>query len=256
MKYLNVETINGIVKESLFEINELSYLDKMFRSKDSKHRGINYLGIPCAFDIETTNIYELDNEGKIKKEPRPYAYMYHWQFCMGEDVFFGRTWEELTNFFDWISYHLQLNHNFRLPVYVHNLSYEFQFMRRFFYVTDGFYRDIRKPLKALLNDSIELRDSYALSNMSLEKFCKNTANVIHYKLVDTYDYSKLRTPATPLTEEEEAYCYNDVRGLAECIREYMQHDSLAKIPMTSTGFVRREYRKGYAKNKKRYTSSY
>lgn len=196
-------------------------------------------------------ILDVYDENKPKTEEfRPYAFMYHWQFCMNTDVFFGRTWEELTNFFDWISYHLQLNKKTRLVVYVHNLSFEFQFMRRFFYVTEGFYRDVRKPLKALLNDSIELRDSYALSNMSLDKFCKNTPNVVHYKLVDTYDYSKLRTPVTPLTEEEEAYCYNDVRGLAECIREYMKTDSLAKIPMTSTGFVRRDYRRKYSRNSK------
>ena len=200
---------------------------------------------------QLTRILDTYEQNKPPKDEfRPYAFMYHWQFCMGDDVFFGRTWEELTNFFDWISYHLQLNNKFRLPVYVHNLSYEFQFMRRFFYVTEGFYKDVRKPLKALLNDSIELRDSYALSNMSLEKFCKNTPNVTHYKLVDTYDYSKLRTPQTPLTEEEEAYCYNDVRGLAECIREYMRTDSLSTIPMTSTGFVRRDYRREYSKNSK------
>ena len=196
-------------------------------------------------------ILDTYDQNKPKKnESRPYAFMYHWQFCMGEDVYFGRTWEELTNFWDNISYHLQLNHNCRLPVYVHNLPFEFQFMRRFFYVLEGFYKDIRKPLKVLLNDTIELRDSYALSNMSLEKFCKNTEGVIHYKLVDTYDYTKIRTPETPLTEEEEAYCYNDVRGLAECILKYMETDSLAKIPMTSTGFVRRDFRRNYTKNKK------
>lgn len=196
-------------------------------------------------------IIDTYEQNKPKTEEfRPYAFMYHWQFAMGDDVYFGRTWEELTNFFDFISYHLQLNHNTRLPVYVHNLAYEFQFMRRFFVVTDGFYRDVRKPLKALLNDSIELRDSYALSNMSLEKFCKNTEGVTHYKLIDTYDYSKIRTPDTPLTEEEEAYCYNDVRGLAECIRKYMETDSLSTIPMTSTGFVRRDFRRKYSKNSK------
>ena len=196
-------------------------------------------------------ILDVYDENKPKTEEfRPYAFMYHWQFCMENDVYFGRTWEELTNFFDWISYHMQLNKKTRLVVYVHNLSFEFQFMRRFFYVTEGFYKDVRKPLKVLLNDCIELRDSYALSNMSLDKFCKNTPNVTHYKLMDTYDYSKIRTPATPLTEEEEAYCYNDVRGLVECIREYMRTDSLSTIPMTSTGFVRRDYRREYSKNRK------
>lgn len=213
---------------------------------------------PYYFPLDIINpsdqllrILDVYDENKPKTEEfRPYAFMYHWQFCMENDVYFGRTWEELANFFDWISYHLQLNKKTRLVVYVHNLSFEFQFMRRFFYVTEGFYKDVRKPLKVLLNDCIELRDSYALSNMSLDKFCKNTPNVIHYKLTDTYDYSKIRTPQTPLTEEEEAYCYNDVRGLVECIREYMRTDSLSTIPMTSTGFVRRDYRREYSKNRK------
>lgn len=242
MRTITVDTINGPVEETVYDPREWDYRKYLYSPTTVNHK-IRYYEIPCALDIETTTIIPDDGS-------RPYAFMYQWQFCMGDDVFFGRTWEELTNFFDWISYHLQLNHNFRLPVYVHNLPYEFQFLRRFFVVTDGFYKDVRKPLKALLNDSIELRDSYALSNMSLEKLCKNTENVVHYKLVDTYDYTKIRTPVTPLTPEEEAYCYNDVRGLAECIREYMKTDSLAKIPMTSTGFVRREYRRSYARNKK------
>lgn len=243
MKTINVETINGIVQEKIYAPEEWDYHKYVFSPTTVKH-GIRYYEIPCAFDIETTTIDPKEDEA------RPYAFMYQWQFCMGDDVYMGRTWEQLTNFFDVISYHLQLSNKFRLPVYVHNLSFEFQFMRRFFYITDGFYRDVRKPLKALLNDSIELRDSYALSNMSLAKFCQNTANVTHYKLVDTYDYSKIRTPDTVLTEEELAYCYNDVRGLAECIREYMRTDSLAIIPMTSTGFVRRDFRRHYSKNKR------
>ena len=242
MRQIRVETINGISVETVYTPNEWDYR-KYIYAPTTIHHKIRYYEIPCAFDIETTTIKPDDDS------ERPYAFMYHWQFCIGSDVFFGRTWEELTNFFDFISYHLQLNHYRRLPVYVHNLSFEFQFMRRFFIVTEGFYKDVRKPLKALLNDSIELRDSYALSNMSLEKFCKNTPNVFHYKLVDTYDYSKIRTPQTPMTETEEAYCYNDVRGLSECIAEYMKTDSLAKIPMTSTGFVRRDFRRRYNTNR-------
>ena len=242
MRQIRVETIKGVTNETVYEPKDWDYKRYIF-SKTRTHNGIRYYEIPCAFDIETTTIVPEDGS-------RPFAFMYHWQFCIGEDVYFGRRWEELTNFFDVISYHLQLNNKCRLPVYVHNLPYEFQFLRRFFYVTDGFYKDIRKPLKALLNDSIELRCSYALSNMSLDKFCKNTEGVTHYKLTDTYDYSKIRTPDTPLTEEEEAYCYNDVRGLAECILKYMEADSLALIPMTSTGFVRRDFRKAYRQNKK------
>lgn len=251
MKYLNVETINGIVKESLYEIHELSYLDKLFKSKDSKKRGINYLGIPCAFDIETTNIYEKDSEGKIKKDPRPYAFMYHWQFCFDDQVVFGRRWEEFQDLLRTLEERLNLSDKNRLVVWVHNLPFEWAFMRQFIDFSEGFFRAERDPLKVVTLGGIEFRCSYALSNMSLQKFCENEEDVTHYKLSgDTYDYDKIRTATTTLTDYEKGYCYNDVRGLCECIKSRMKHDSLAHMPMTSTGYVRRDLRSSVKANKK------
>lgn len=251
MKYLNVETINGIVKESLYEIHELSYLDKLFKSKDSKKRGINYLEIPCAFDIETTNIYKKDDEGKILKDPRPYAFMYHWQFCFDDQVVFGRRWEEFQELLSSLETHLNLSEKNRLVVWVHNLPFEWAFMRQFIDFSEGFFRDERQPLKVVTLGGIEFRCSYALSNMSLQKFCENEEGVIHYKLSgDNYDYDKVRTATTTLTDYEKGYCYNDVRGLCECIKSRMKHDTLAHIPMTSTGYVRRDLRTNFKKNKK------
>lgn len=251
MKYINVETINGIQKEALFDINEVSYLGKMLRCKDSHKRGVNYLEIPCAFDIETTNIYELDSEGKIKKEPRPYAFMYHWQFCFDDQVVFGRTWEEFQKLLRTLEIRLNLSYKNRLVVWVHNLPFEWAFMRQFINYEEGFFREEKQPLKVVTIEGIEFRCSYALSNMSLQKFCENEKGVIHYKLSgDEYDYNKIRTPRTTLTEKELAYCYNDVRGLCECIRSRMQHDTLAHMPMTSTGYVRRDLRTAVKANKK------
>ena len=75
MRKLNVpitigkdENNNPIVKmseENIYEIKELSYLGKLLSCKESKKRGITYLEIPCAFDIETTNIYKRDKDGKV-----------------------------------------------------------------------------------------------------------------------------------------------------------------------------------------------
>lgn len=176
--------------------------------------------------------------------------------CIESDVAFGRRWEEWLEFLERLKDSMYLSDFRRLVIYVHNLSFEFQFFRRFLDVTGGFYRAERKPLKVVCG-CFEFRDSYALSNMSLEKFCQNTANVTHYKLVDSYDYTKLRTPATELTMEEMAYCYNDVRGLCECITEYRKHDDLAHIPLTSTGFVRRDFRREMRtrKNRERFQTS-
>lgn len=245
-RIIPVETTEGIKQETVYEPTEHFYNEYLYAPLCVKNK-IKYLNVACAFDIETTNMVERDAEENITSA---YSFMYHWQFCIDDKVCFGTTWEEFLNFIDDLKWNLQLNRKKRLVVYVHNLSFEFQFMRRFINVSESFFRGARDPLKFLCNGAIEFRDSYALSNMSLAKFCENSRGVTHYKLADTYDYNKIRTPDTPATESEEMYDYNDVRGLCECIKDKMQEDDLAHIPLTSTGYVRRDFRKSYAKNKR------
>ena len=86
--------------------------------------------------------------------------------------------------------------------------------------------------------------------MSLQKFVSSTPKALYWKKGGDLDYKKIRTPSTPLTNEELAYCYNDVRGLREAISHLLkfEHDTLATIPMTSTGYVRREFRSAINKN--------
>lgn len=263
MRQINVEIVEGFdenkkpimktVKETVYTISELPMLGKLLSCKDSTKRGVNYLNIPAAFDIETTNIYQVDSEGEVIKEPRPFAFMYQWQFCLDDCVTFGRTWEEFQLLIEELTKRMNLSIYNRLVVWVHNLNFEWTFMNRFLHYHDGFFRDNNEPLKIVTTEGIEFRCSQALSNMSLAKFCENegiSAAVRHYKLVDTYDYEKIRLPTTPLTEEEEAYCYNDVRGLCECIKSRLTHDTITTIPMTSTGYVRRDMREAVKGDKK------
>ena len=250
MQQLQVETINGLQNESVYSIAELSLLRHNLECKESTKQGIKYLEISCAFDIETTNIYKKDPGGNIDPDFRPYAFMYHWQFCINDEVCFGRTWKEFQELLNQLSYRMSLHNKRRLVIWCHNLSFEFQFFRRFVNVIDGFYKEDRRPLKVVVDGGIEFRDSYALSNMTLQKFCENEPGVIHYKLSgDDYDYNKIRTPATPLSDYEKSYCYNDVRGLCECISARMRDDTLGSMPMTSTGYVRRDARNATIKNK-------
>lgn len=251
MRSLKVETINGIRKETVYEVRELSMLGKMLDCKESTKKNIKYLEIPCAFDIETTNVYQRDLDGAILSEPRPFAFMYHWQFCLDDQVCFGRTWNDFIKLLEELRRRMDLDNKRRLVIWDHNLAFEFQFFRRFVEVIDGFYKDPREPLKVVIDGGIEFRDSYALSNMTLQKFCENEPGVIHYKLSgDEYDYSKIRTADTPMSDFELAYCYNDVRGLCECIAARMKQDTLAGMPMTSTGYVRRDARASMKKNPK------
>ena len=175
--------------------------------------------------------------------------MYHWQFCIDDEVCFGRTWKEFQTLLDNLTDRMNLDDKHRLVIFSHNLNFEWQFFRRFVRFKEGFFKDERVPLKIVLEGGIEFRDSYALSNMTLAKFCENEPGVIHYKLSgDDFDYLKLRLPSTVMSEYEISYCYNDVRGLCECIRSRMNEDTLAHMPMTSTGYVRRDARIAMKKN--------
>lgn len=200
----------------------------------------------CTFDIETSTIKDLKSR---KESVETYTgFMYHFQFCINGIVIFGRTWEQFTGFIGFLVDYFQLNKDRKLVIYVHNLSYEFQFIYDFIEFSDIFATEKRKVLRCS-NDYFEFRCSYRLSNMSLGKFIQNTKNTTHAKGVDDLDYRTVRTCQTVLTEKEYGYCYNDVFGLYECIKERLKEDDYDTIPYTSTGYIRRMARKESKKEK-------
>lgn len=207
--------------------------------KSGKHK--MYQRHPMTFDIETSKIPK-DNDGHYE------AFMYIWQICIEGNVVFGRRWEELQDFMQKVVNAYKLSEGERVVVYVHNLSFEFQFIQDYFKFVDVFAMASRSILTAK-TAHLEFRCSYKLSNMSLAKFIENTPNTLHYKGVDDLDYATVRTPDTELTEIEYGYCFNDVKGLYECVMELLKEDNIATIPLTSTGYVRRDCRNAMNKNK-------
>lgn len=205
----------------------------------------SYYNYPCAFDIETSTVECAE----------PYGILYHWQFAFGKEgecVVFGRSYDTLISFFEKLSKDLELSVNKRLVVYVHFLSYEFQFLKNFITIENQFSKDVRKPLYVLTRGGIEFRCSYFLSNMGLYEFTRKSKNCKYIKLDgEEYDYKKLRTPKTPLDNYEKSYCYNDVRGLVQAVTDFMDEGfTMANIPLTSTGFVRKEVQALMRKNTK------
>ena len=250
MYYLPVETLKGIINEPVYSVNDFPFEKfkgtQIVKNRSTKNRCM-YYNIPAAFDIETTTIdgYK-DKKGKYVKGLEPYSFIYHWQFCLDTTVIFGRRIDDMVLFFQKLSDFLNLNEHLRLIVYVHNLAFEFQFIKDFLGIDSIFARKPHKPMKYITNN-FEFRCSYFLSNMSLAKFSENSPSCYHRKLSgDDYDYKKIRTPDTPMTVYELGYCYNDVRGLCECIRDKINDEnshSIADIPLTSTGYVRRDIKK-------------
>lgn len=199
---------------------------------DTKPRGrysrFAYNKQVCAFDIETTALHNIQQ-----------SVMYIWQFAIEDYIIIGRTWQQFRQLVTWLN---TLSYNRRIVVFVHNLSYEFQFLSGIFHFKneDVFATDARKVLKAVINN-IEFRCSYLLTNLSLDALTRRY-NVKHQKLSGAeFDYNKLRFPDTPLTQSEIDYCVNDVAGLVEALHAIMElnNDNLYTLPLTSTGFVRR-----------------
>jgi hypothetical protein len=190
-----------------------------------------FYSIPCAFDIETTSLIQNDE----KK-----AFMYIWMLGLNGYCIIGREWDELIWCLDKISEYLALSENVFLPIYVHNLSYEFQFIKDRFEWIKVFALDKRKVNYCRAKNGIEFRCSYQLSGTNLETVGRNLQKYKVKKLSGNLDYKKIRHSKTPLTEKEMAYCIHDVLVVMAYIQECIEHENgLNNIPMTKTGYVRR-----------------
>lgn len=241
----NVKDRNVIGEEVITVYDYESFPYDRFRNcsiiEQGKRKCFNVI---ATFDIETTTIM---NESILGT---PFGFMYVWQFCIEGFICMGRTWEEYGDFLLSLQNVMGFDEFCPLVIWVHNLQFEFQFMRNFFEVNKIFATDKRNVIRAEM-EGCEYRCSYRLTNMGLEKATQKTKNVKHFKLSGKdFDYSVKRYPDTELTNAEYGYCIYDVLGLYEVIKEYLEDETLLSIPMTSTGYVRRDYREAVQKKKR------
>ena len=202
-------------------------------NQGTKRNVRKYKNLFCAFDIETTNDNSINQ-----------AYMYIWQCQIEEQTVVGRTWGEWLEFLERIS--SRLAEDEYLMIYVHNLSFEFSFLKGIypFEPEEVFAIDRRKVLKCEMMNHFEFRCSYLLTNMSLSAFTKRMG-VTEKLSGEEFNYKVIRYPWTELTPKELEYCVTDVISLVEALRVYfsIEHDNFHTIPFTSTGFVRRDVKR-------------
>ena len=130
-----MQKIDNLNIEDLPKIETVATFDNHSKSV------IYYYNIECGFDIETTST-TLNGE--------KFAFMYEWTFGIKskEYIYYGRTWEQFITLCEQLQTRYKLDENNRLIIYVHNLAYEFQFMRKYFEWVNVFAVDDRKPIKA------------------------------------------------------------------------------------------------------------
>ena len=221
-----------------------------------------YLNTIFTLDTETTSyffkedlvpfMFDPEQDNEFYKETEKQGLMYIWMVGIDDTVVFGRTYHEMHDFFTILqnSLYNTKNHEYlKIKIYVHNLSFDFQFLLNALGTDfEVFSRDSRKVMSAK-KQNLEFYCSYFLTGQSLESYAE-AYDLPVKKLSGSLDYTKMRTPLTPLTEEELAYCEHDILVLYEIIKQHeKKFGSLVDIPLTMTGKVRRQVKRLFYRDK-------
>lgn len=192
---------------------------------------VTYYNIPAGYDTETSSWME---DGA--KKAMTYAFM----IGIDDSVAMVREWNELLEILELVRIEFGLDVRHRMVIYVHNLSYEFQFIRKRLNVVDMFAVDSRSPLYVLTEEGFVFRDSCILSALSLAKTAEGLMKYKVEKKVGQLNYDLVRHSRTPLTHKEVEYCVDDVFVILAYIQEKIEeHGTITDIPLTNTGYVRR-----------------
>lgn len=189
----------------------------------------NYIKLYSGFDIETTNINKLGT-------------MYKWQLSLNTHVISGRTYDQFIETLNIIKKYYSLSNAKHLIIWVANLGYEWQFIRKWLNVTDYFFKDSRKPLYIVHDNCIEFREALGFVGNSLKSLAKAICNT--QKLDGDLDYNIMRNKNTILSEQEERYCDNDVLILSEFsewfFEKYLINKRKCFIPLTIQSVIRHQ----------------
>lgn len=199
---------------------------------------VQYVEHLAAFDIETSSY--LDNGEKR-------AVVYSYALAIDDKIYHARSADEFFPLLEKIADEMSLHINRRLVVYVHNLAYEWQFIKHYMKWHSAFaIGSERRIVRAISTLGYEFRCSYVLTNKPLVAVGKDVGV---QKMVGDIDHTLIRNSITPLSDEEMGYIDNDVRILIEFERHALAQEgddfvkALRSIPTTKTGYVRRRMRK-------------
>lgn len=212
------------------------------------------------------NIYYAENIITADAETAKYTdeilFITDWSVTIENvSVIYGNNVQDFVQFFQNIIDLICREENHRIVVYIHNYSYDYVFLKNHMFAKWG------QPISALavkphryvnmVFDGIEFRDSYILSQRSLENFCKDM-NCESNKKVGAWDYTKFRTPKSGRTQDEIEYSLLDTIALNEAIRKLMNMHgvNVATCELTNTGFVRKEGKEAQRKKDKEWNRKF
>ena len=234
-------------EDIIAELAKANYGDQTPVARGGFRRNVcNYYNYPCSFDIETTTIKPGQLNYPAEKYSPPIAFPYLFQWNIFGTVLICRTYTQALQIFEWIKEYFELARNRRMIFFVHNLSYEAHFFRELWDIQkeQSFCLDDHHPITIYTKDGFLFRDSYKMSNMSLETLTKDYSK-FYFKEKDLADYSELRTPYSDIDDNMLLYSVLDVLSLSDAIEGFLeaQNEPLWTRCPTSTSFIRAKLKK-------------
>lgn len=219
-----------------------------FKSLQRNHKVIKYATDYAVLDTETSHIDLLT------------GWIYQWAVKIKKTYIYGRTPEELLDLLQIMGERYKLGENKRLIIYIHNASYDLQYLKHYLRSYDPKAEFLAiDPHSILICDIIGFRIlcSYKLTNLSLAALAKNYAKT-YDKAVGEIDYNIVRYQDSELNANDWFYMFSDVAAQDDGIRGYldtMGYKYAFEAPFTSTGFVRTSCRKA-ARNDEKWRAEF
>lgn len=241
----NVIWYNGFNFQT--DINESMLINTGNKKINSKSRP--FINIGSGFDCETSQFARHENLTPLSQEYKNalHSYVYIWQFSVGTDIYLCRNIDLFESFILQLDKACAVHPNAKLIIWDANLKFEWSFFKYILkkYVTRIFAKSKNDVITVDILSHLQFRECLGAFGNSLDAIAKNHCTT--QKLKGDLDYDLIRTPETPLTEQELQYCINDVAILSE-LTEYAHSEYTLKgdkIPLTQTGIVRNAIKKNY-----------
>lgn len=231
-----VKTKEGNENIVAYTVEEFTPKMAIFKDLQRNHKVKKYSTEYMTLDTETSHSNDED------------SWVYQWAVKYQGQYIYGRKPSEIIKLFEKLAEFYELNEDKRIICYIHNASYDVQYLKHFLSTYDPSIRLLAIDNHTILQVDIlgfRILCSYKLSNMSLAKLAESYATK-YEKAVGEIDYNIVRYQDTKLTEADWYYMFSDVASQHDGIEGYiraMGYTYAFECPMTSTGFVRSKCRK-------------
>lgn len=194
----------------------------------------------------------LDTETSHEGEDR--GWIYQWAFDYMGQMAYGRRPSELMARLREIEYVNHLDDATKCLIFIHNSSYDVQYLKDWLMAEYGEAKIIATAPHRLISFEVGpwiIRCTYRLSGRSLAAWGRDLG-IKATKKAGMIDYNVIRYQDTPLGRRDWTYMFFDVLALKESVlkQNLIEGDTVASVPLTATGYVRRYARKKFKRSKK------